>query len=62
MSKKSKNFLVKALAISITLSFMPLISKVVVPDYKGFNLEAAEEKKEWTKNQIYLRDVFKPKN
>ena len=54
MSKKSKNFLVKALAISIILSFMPLISKVVVPDYKGFDLEAAEEKKKKKRKRVKL--------
>ena len=54
MSKKSKNFLVKALVISITLSFMPSISKVVVPDYKGFDLEAAEEKKKKKRKRVKL--------
>jgi len=54
MYKQIKNFLVKTLVISITLSFMPLVSKVVVPDYEGFNLEAAEDSKKKKRKRVKL--------
>ena len=48
------NVLTKTLLFSLVLSLMPLVSKVVAPDYQGFNLEAAEDNKKKKRKRIKL--------
>ena len=43
--KHVMNFLIKAIAIATVISLMPLVTGVVVPEYAGFNLEAADDTK-----------------
>ena len=50
--KQIINFLVRALVVSVTLSLMPIVSMVVTPDYVGFNLEAADDKKKKSRKRV----------
>ena len=52
--KQVINFLVRALVVSVTLSLMPIVSMVVTPDYEGFNLEAADDKKKKSRKRVKL--------
>ena len=44
----------KTLAFSLILSLMPIVSHMVVPDYQGFNLEAADDSKKKKRKRIKL--------
>ena len=45
------NFFIKAIVIATVISLMPLVTSVVVPEYAGFNIEAADDKKKEEKNK-----------
>ena len=51
---KIVNLISKTLAVGLVLSLMPLVSKVIVPDYQGFNLEAADDSKKKKRKRIKL--------
>ena len=51
---KIVNFISKTLVLGVVLSLMPLVSKVIVPDYHGFNLEAADDSKKKKRKRIKL--------
>tara|TARA_B100001013_G_scaffold305686_1_gene208547 strand:+ start:3106 stop:4545 length:1440 start_codon:yes stop_codon:yes gene_type:complete len=48
------NVLTKTLLFSLVLSLIPLVSKVVVPDYEGFNLQAADDSKKKKRKRVKL--------
>jgi len=52
--KHIMNFLIKAIAIATVISLMPLVTSVVVPEYAGFNLEAADDKKKKKRTRVKL--------
>ena len=52
--KYTVNLLTKVLVVGVVLSLMPTISSVVVPEYEGFNLEAADDKKKRTRKRVKL--------
>ena len=51
---KIVNLISKTLVVGLVLSLMPLVSKVIVPDYQGFNLEAADDSKKKKRKRIKL--------
>ena len=52
--KHVMNFLIKAIVIATVISLMPLVTSVVVPEYAGFNLEAADDKKKKKRTRVKL--------
>ena len=45
------NFLIKTIVMATVISLMPFVTSVVVPEYAGFNIEAADDKKRRKKEQ-----------
>ena len=52
--KHVMNFLIKAIVIATVISLMPLVTSVVVPEYAGFNIEAADDKKKKKRTRVKL--------
>jgi len=48
------NFFIKAIVIATVISLMPLVTSVVVPEYAGFNIEAADDKKKKKRTRVKL--------
>ena len=48
------NFLIKTIVIVTVISLMPLVTSVVVPEYSGFNIEAADDKKKKKRTRVKL--------
>tara|TARA_Y100000590_G_scaffold139674_1_gene160013 strand:+ start:31226 stop:32701 length:1476 start_codon:yes stop_codon:yes gene_type:complete len=51
MYKRLMNFLLKTLVLVLAVSLMPIVTNEVAPEYTGFNLEAADEKKKKKKRK-----------
>ena len=52
--KHVMNFLIKTIVIATVISLMPLVTSVVVPEYAGFNIEAADDKKKKKRTRVKL--------
>jgi len=54
MYKQVMNILIKTFVVTIVISLMPIVISELVPEYDGFNIEAADTKKKKTRKRVKL--------